>query len=177
MSESSNITIPHSSTSNVTNTYYRTKFEYQLYVSPCLGSSIQPAGFVGSADQPTITPPVAEDGDWCQWYPAQNRAYTFTRSTATTFSSGVDIAGWTGFNLSSQTGYSSTAAASYLLNTPGWSPAADGTVPASRWPGSRPGCVAARAQPVIHQCERRSAGQGAGNGGFGSPRQPSGAAG
>jgi hypothetical protein len=120
-SESSSITIPYKSTTNYTNTNYMTKFEYQFYVAPCVEFVMQPAGFVGGNAQPTITPPVAEDGDWCQWYePNKTQAYTFTSSTAVTFNAGVNIATWLGINLSSQTGYDSNASASYLLPKGGY---------------------------------------------------------
>jgi hypothetical protein len=114
MSFGSFSTIPFTGTSGDANTLYRTGFVYYLYLEPCTGFTAQPTVFAGGSKEVSTTPP-AENNAFCRDYgptPASN-PIDLNDENAQAFSAGVSINALIGVNLSAQTGYDHSAAATY----------------------------------------------------------------
>jgi hypothetical protein len=100
------------------NRAFRTNFDYRKYLTQCTSSgyyTVKPVAWYGGAGNYSI-------GDvsmgYCVGYQAGS-TWSLNSTTASTISSGVSLSGVIGVNLSSQTGYSSTATLVYRMGSTG----------------------------------------------------------
>ena len=116
---SSTATIPYASHHGFNSTLYKTGFAYALYFQQCVGGYTQSVSFAGGRTVGTGYSP-ASDNHWCRYYNAASAPVQFNNQSAYQFTAGVNISAWINFNLSSETGYSSTAEADYTLPKGGY---------------------------------------------------------
>jgi hypothetical protein len=116
LSESSTATIPFTNTSGYSNTKYQTAFVYYLYLEPCSGFTAQPTVFAGGSQEVQVATP-SENNAFCKHYgpTPPGQPFTLNDENAQTFSDGVGVNALIGINLSAQTGYDYSAAATYAL--------------------------------------------------------------
>jgi hypothetical protein len=92
-----------------------TYFNYDKYLVGCTGSmkyQVRATSWVGGAS--TWVPPTAPTANYCLSY-AKGTTFTKDTTTAYNFSSGADLSGAIGIDLSARTGYSSSAKVKFVF--------------------------------------------------------------
>lgn len=104
--------------SGAVNRSFRTNFDYRKYLTQCTSSgyyTVKPVSWYGGAGSYSI-------GDIAMGYCVGYEAYStfkLNTTTASTITSGVSLSSVIGINLTSRTGYSSTAALTYYMGSTG----------------------------------------------------------
>lgn len=118
-SVTSTTTVPYTPHNGFENDQYKTGFVYGLSFQECVGGYTQSVSFAGGSHDAAV-PGFASTNRWCKQYNAVNKPVALDDQAAYAFTQGVDISAWLDFNLSSQTGYSSTAEADYTFPKGGY---------------------------------------------------------
>ncbi len=98
--------------SGVSGTHFRTNFVYGLYDVECGGQQTQPTSFAGGAQNASFGTPAATH---CVLFSAGS-TFNKVSSSAYTYSTGVEMSGPIGLDLSAHTGYNSSAALDFTFS-------------------------------------------------------------
>jgi hypothetical protein len=97
--------------SGVQGTHFRTNFVYGLYAVECGGQQAQPTSYAGGTRNVHSATPSATH---CVLFRAGS-TFTLSRSSAYTYSGGVEMSGPIGIDLSAHTGYNTGAALAFTF--------------------------------------------------------------